>query len=297
MAASLADVKGSFEVGAFINLIEVTLGAADPAPASCASKAAFFIEADSNAGAFVDAEVDIPGEAFSKAPGVSTVFFSAGTTTCLESATTRPSFQQTVPASLAPASNATACPTSLATSSTTITTTYSMTSCVIRAINCPPKLAQVVVVTNVEAATTTFCPVAIPTTSPAARTTSTKASGSGSSSGSSKRTSHTTSSPTTSTTITTTSTTQSDTVTVASITNGLQLQSLQNPIAATLNVGNATTPVNATVTGTFVAIATAGDEPGVFESGAGVGVLGRCVQAAKSGAVLAGLVVLGSVVM
>jgi hypothetical protein len=100
---------------------------------------------------------------------VATVFLSAGTTTCLDdrtaitSSTAKPTSK---PAALP------ACPTTaLVTSVANVTKTFSLTSCLVSAINCPASLTQVVVVTDVQRATTTLCPSSFNATNATAPTT------------------------------------------------------------------------------------------------------------------------------
>lgn len=162
IGVELAGVEANANVGAHLALVQVSFGAVDTSDGAC--EQALFIGAESNAGAFAQVGARIPGHDFEVGPDVSTVFASAGTTTCL--GTKSPAFSSTRAAPPLTATDADACPTALVTGTTDVTRTYAMTSCVVSAVNCPASLTQVVLVTHVEEARTVRCPVnatAVPT--------------------------------------------------------------------------------------------------------------------------------------
>ncbi|KAK1764079.1 hypothetical protein QBC33DRAFT_595896 [Phialemonium atrogriseum] len=162
VGVELAGVEANANVGAHLALVQVSFGAVDTSDGTC--EQALFIDAESNAGAFAQVGGRIPGHDFEVGPDVSTVFASAGTTTCL--GTKSPAFSSTRADPPLTATDADDCPTALVTGTTDVTRTYAMTSCVVSAVNCPASLTQVVLVTHVEEARTVRCPVnatAVPT--------------------------------------------------------------------------------------------------------------------------------------
>ncbi|KAB5517340.1 hypothetical protein GE09DRAFT_569883 [Coniochaeta sp. 2T2.1] len=155
---------------ASLTLAEVTFGTVFTDGSDGACRQSLFVDVGSSAAAEAVVGGEVAGHEFEHGPEVSTVFLAAGTTTCLDgrtdvvaTATKTSSGVPVVPA----------CPTAaLVTESKNVTKTFSLTSCLISAINCPASLTQVVLVTDVQAATTTLCPsvngtnavVAVPTT-------------------------------------------------------------------------------------------------------------------------------------
>ena len=159
ISADVGAVSGDASVGANLALVQVSFGATVDAEAEC--ERALFIDVESNGGAFAQLGASVPGQDFEIGPNVSTVFATAGTTTCLgqAAASTPPAFSSTRPPPPQTASDAAACPTALATKVQSTTKTYALTSCLVPAVNCPVSLTQVVQVANVEEATTVFCPL------------------------------------------------------------------------------------------------------------------------------------------
>lgn len=164
LGVEVGAVEAEAKVGAHLSLVEVTLGGVIDNGDDAACQKSLFVGIECNAGAFAQAGASVPGHEFEVGPEVSTVFASAGTSTCL--GTKSPAFSSTRSADPLTASDVAACPTALVTDATDVTRTYSMTSCVVPAVNCPQSLTQVVVVTHVEEGTTVRCPVdatALPT--------------------------------------------------------------------------------------------------------------------------------------
>lgn len=150
-------------VSASLTLAQLTFGSAFTDGEEGACKQALFVEVDSNAAAGAVVGSEIAGNELDRGPDVSTIFLSAGTTTCLDDPTS---------ASSAPTTTGQpACPTTaLVTSVANMNKTFSLTSCLVSALNCPTSLTQVIVVTDVQPATTTTCtslPNATTTVAPA----------------------------------------------------------------------------------------------------------------------------------
>lgn len=222
VGVDLKGVEANAKVGAHLTLVEVSFGAVfSGGNATC--RQALFVDIESNAGAFAQAGAQIPGHEFEVGPDVSTVFASAGTTTCL--GTKSPVFRSTRTAEPSTASDAAFCPSALVTESAKVTKTFSLTSCVVSAVNCPESLTQVVVVTNVEDAAIARCPV----------------------SGTIIPTGITISAPVTT----------SPSVTAVPFSQGsITIPPLTAPITASMppSFNNVTSPVNATVVGVFETI-------------------------------------------
>lgn len=143
-------------VSATLTLAELTFGTvfSDGTDGQC--KQSLLVDVDSNAGAQAKIGGEIRGHEFEHGRDVSTVYLSAGTTTCLDSQT------GAADTSVAPTTSASqvvpACPTALLTQTTSVTKVYTLTSCAVAAINCPASLAQVIVATTVLPTVTTLCP-------------------------------------------------------------------------------------------------------------------------------------------
>ncbi len=150
ISTSLGPVAANVGAGAHLTLVQIRFGeVSSNNPAQC--KIALFADIESNGGAFAEIGASAGDDlSFDEKPAVSTVFATAGTTTCLTN--TRPA----LPATTVPPQ--TSCPLALVADTTTTTATYSLTSCLVKAIDCPTSLTQVVVVTNVQTLTATRCP-------------------------------------------------------------------------------------------------------------------------------------------
>ncbi|KAL8403896.1 hypothetical protein RB594_008955 [Gaeumannomyces avenae] len=167
--SDIGSVSVGAKVGAHLTLIEVKMGSVNARAAAGTCRNALFIDADSNGGAFAQLDGSIGGgggqsRSFSVGPQVSTTFWAAGTTLCLRenkegrASTPPPAFIATTPAPAAPPALGACGTASLVTESTTVTSVYSMTTCAVPEMECPPRFNQVVVVTNVEAVQTIRCP-------------------------------------------------------------------------------------------------------------------------------------------
>ncbi|KAK3364505.1 hypothetical protein B0T25DRAFT_576752 [Lasiosphaeria hispida] len=145
ISADVGLVKGNVGAGASLTLVEVNFGEVrNTAPGTC--RRALFIDVESNAGAFAQASLTLlDDELLDVGPSVSTVFATAGTTTCLGTNIPTPKPAPTTTAA------ATGC-------LTTVTRTDTLTSCRVPAINCPPSLTQLIVVTGIETVAATNCP-------------------------------------------------------------------------------------------------------------------------------------------
>ncbi|KAB5528847.1 hypothetical protein GE09DRAFT_1064446 [Coniochaeta sp. 2T2.1] len=142
---------------ASLTLAEVTFGTVFTDGSDGACRQSLFVDVGSSAAAEAVVGGEIAGHEFEHGPEVSTVFLEAGTTTCLDGRTDAIVATATKTSSSAPV--VPACPTAaLVTQTRNVTKTFSLTSCLISAINCPASLTQVVLVTDVQAATTTLCP-------------------------------------------------------------------------------------------------------------------------------------------
>jgi hypothetical protein len=139
-----------------VTLAQLTFGdvITDGKGGSC--KQALFIDVESNAAAQAVVGGEIAGREFEYGPDVSTVFLSAGTTSCLDRRTDITGLVK--PTVTSEPSSLIACPTSaLVTQTRDVTKTLSVTSCFVSAMNCPNSLTQVVVVTEVKSTTVTTC--------------------------------------------------------------------------------------------------------------------------------------------
>jgi len=153
---------------ATLTLAEVTFGTVLTDGRDGACKQALFIDVDSSAAAEAVVGGELAGHEFEHGPDVSTVFLSAGTTTCLDQRRTdiRPPTTTTTPSSKPPPALP-GCPTSaLVTATRNVTKTFSLTSCLVSAINCPASLTQVIVVTDIQPTTTISCPPSFNITAP-----------------------------------------------------------------------------------------------------------------------------------
>ncbi|KAK3937596.1 hypothetical protein QBC46DRAFT_411018 [Diplogelasinospora grovesii] len=172
ISADLGLVAGDAGAGASLTLVEVKFGEVSSSASNSTQQQclgpALFLDVDSNAGAFAQAGLSVPEDeffSFTQGPSVSTIFASAGTTTCLAGSGTdkQPSSIVRTTAAAAAAAAVTA-PTgcaaggALVTEIIATTNTYSLTSCLVPVINCPASLTQLVVVTDVGSITTTRCP-------------------------------------------------------------------------------------------------------------------------------------------
>ena len=161
--AEIGPVQGNAGAGAELTLVQVRFGASgstDSNPGQC--NRALFIDVESSAGAFAEAGLALSDqELFEDSPGVSvsTVFFTAGTTSCLGAAP--PTILPLPPAapspSAEPGNDPGACSSAPIIETVTSTVTNSITSCLVPLINCPASAAKVVIVTDVETLTTTRC--------------------------------------------------------------------------------------------------------------------------------------------
>lgn len=220
VGVEVADVGAEAKVGAHLTLVEVSFGAVLATNSTC--EKALFVDIETNAGAFAQAGAKVPGHEFEVGPDVSTVFASAGTTTCLGAKS--PTFRSTRTSDPVTASGAGGCPAALTTKTSDVTRTASLTSCVVSAVNCPESLTQVVVVTHIEKASTIFCPVNV------------------------------TAVPTGGVFISASATTTSASVTAMPFSQGaITIPPLTEPVTASVlpSFANVTAPVNATVTGIF----------------------------------------------
>lgn len=235
-------------VSASLTLAELTFGAV-LSDGSC--RRALFLDVDSNAAAEARVGGEVAGREFDHGPEVSTVFLSAGTTTCLDA---RTDVETVTTTSSKTAATLPACPaTALVTRVRNVTKTLSLTSCLVSAINCPRSLSQVVLVTDVQPATTTLCP---------------------------------------SLSANTTTNATAPAVTVAAVpfyTAGtLPLPPLAAPVVTSVAPGllaNATAPVNATVAGVAVAVPVLTTTPPPAETTALVNVGGRNATSEAGGGV------------
>ncbi|KAI1267692.1 hypothetical protein F5Y18DRAFT_424825 [Xylariaceae sp. FL1019] len=149
--------------GVFLTLPEIDIQESTnligSSPGSCTESLA--AEININAGAFIDIGASIGGNAIGEwNPTASTTFWSAGTSTCLATATGSPS--------ATPTTTGSACPTNLV--ARAATNIYAITSCAVDVVNCPTSLAQTIVV---EQATVTALVSCVPTTTAASNTTMT----------------------------------------------------------------------------------------------------------------------------
>lgn len=141
----------------------MTLGETSSSAGDC--KQAFFVDVESNAGAYARMSLCDEEEHGSKnctgdGPKAATVFYQGGTTACLPTATGKP-FRPTAAAIAGPSTcNGGG---AAATGETVTTSTYQVTSCAIATIICPPAYQQTIEATNVETITTTSCPGAAAT--------------------------------------------------------------------------------------------------------------------------------------
>ncbi|KAK0725810.1 hypothetical protein B0H67DRAFT_659656 [Lasiosphaeris hirsuta] len=148
ISANIGLVEGKVGAGASLTLVQVNFGEArNTAPGTC--RRALFIDVESNAGAFAQAGLTLlDEELLDVGPSVSTVFATAGTTTCLGTNIPTPKPAPTITTTAA--APATGC-------LTTVTRTDTLTSCLVPAINCPASLTQLIVVTDVETIAATGC--------------------------------------------------------------------------------------------------------------------------------------------
>ncbi|KAK0612426.1 hypothetical protein B0T17DRAFT_406803 [Bombardia bombarda] len=162
IAADLGLISGSAGAGAALTLAEVNLGqVTSNTPGQCPR--ALFVDIESSAGAYANAAIVINDENLlpDANPSVSTIFASAGTTTCLGAAA--PTFPAVTASPLLPSQATTDCAASqLVTETTTITATNSLTACLAQGVvNCPASLTQLILVTTVDTVTATRCPGAL----------------------------------------------------------------------------------------------------------------------------------------
>lgn len=161
--------------GAYLNIPEVVLGEglslggnASSYP-TCALPA--FAEVNINAGVFVDVGADVGLVQLADFnPTLSTTFFQAAVSTCLDGDVAGGGIIATPSAPLLPyPMNATvttaapACPTDLVTETITTASTVALTSCALPVLNCPADMTQVVMAEQTETITSSSCPVAMVT--------------------------------------------------------------------------------------------------------------------------------------
>ncbi|KAH8898345.1 hypothetical protein GQ53DRAFT_802697 [Thozetella sp. PMI_491] len=145
-------VEANVGAGAHLTLVQIKFGeVSSNDPAKC--PIALFADIESNGGAYAKAEAKVLDDVDlgNENPSTTAVFATAGTTTCLTN--TRPA----LPATTKQAQ--TSCAKALVTATTTTTAIYSLTSCLVKAVDCPASFTQIVIATNIETITTTTCPV------------------------------------------------------------------------------------------------------------------------------------------
>lgn len=148
-------------VGAHLTVVEAKLGSVVGGSESTC-KNALFLDVDSNGGAFARAGGSIGTQSFQRGPSATTTFFAAGTTICLGNKKPTPRFIATTPEVRDGGAGA-ACPTTArVTESTTVSSVYTLTTCAVPEINCPPRFEQTVVATHVETIKTIKCPGVTP---------------------------------------------------------------------------------------------------------------------------------------
>lgn len=226
------DLEANAGAGAYIILAEVTVGEVASTDSSC--EAAIFAEVDANMGAYATAGATFGIDSFTAGPSVSTTYLSMGTTICL--ATETPTFVST---SMAPEVTDTVleCAVALTEETTTITSSYSLTSCVISAVNCPSSLTQVIIVTNIESVITTLCPATTYATTTSAATPTANAANQKA--------------------VAANADAIPITVAPAALSSLIPLQAVQSPIIQTLDVHDVSSPTNSTIIGSFVPISVA----------------------------------------